>query len=288
MSVLSEADEATATNYALMNSHDRRVINRIANNWKLTPATFAYQISRGTWIPSPHLMYISSRVAKAVANGNGRIIISAPPRHGKSQLTSIYTPAWVLEMFPQYKTILAGYGAELATGFSRQVRDIYFDADNKDLLTTRVRKDSSRVEAFLTEQGGGMYAVSVVLLPVAVLMFCLSMTTSRRLRRRSLLLTAIISGIGLLPLRLPALSPTEHVSLLLLAGILTISLAVFSRTSRDSGNTSNSQQSQNPTTFLEETSVKHYFRNGIPLTSYSSSKKRSEPSSSKPSTSKSQ
>jgi predicted phage terminase large subunit-like protein len=140
---------------------ERAMVRRIAGDWKLTPATFAHKISRGQWIPAPHLMYISSRIAKRIAAGNARIIISAPPRHGKSQLSSIYTPAWVLERFPQFKTILAGYGADLATGFSRQVRDIFQDGDNAALLNTRIRKDSSRVEAFLTEQGGGMYAVGL-------------------------------------------------------------------------------------------------------------------------------
>lgn len=140
---------------------DQRLVQSVVSDWKLTPATFAHRISGGAWIPAPHLMYISGRIAKAVARGNGRIIISAPPRHGKSQLSSIYTPAWVLERFPQYKTILAGYGADLATGFSRQVRDIFVDQDNQTILNTRIRKDSSRVEAFLTEAGGGMYAVGL-------------------------------------------------------------------------------------------------------------------------------
>lgn len=134
---------------------------RLSQNWKLTPATFAHKISRGTWIPAPHLRYIASRIATGVMRDNARIIISAPPRHGKSQLSSIYTPAWILETFPQYKTILAGYGAELATGFSRQVRDIFLDEANMADLSTRIRQDASRVEAFLTEKGGGMYAVGL-------------------------------------------------------------------------------------------------------------------------------
>lgn len=144
-----------------MSLHDQRALTQILNNWKLTPATFAHRISRGSWIPAPHLLYISLKVAQAVARGNGRIIISAPPRHGKSQLTSIYVPGWLLECYPMYKVILAGYGAELATGFSRQVRDLFTDKDNENLLKTRIRRDSSRVEAFLTEQGGGMYAVGL-------------------------------------------------------------------------------------------------------------------------------
>jgi len=140
---------------------NRQMAARLASQWKLTPATFAHEISRHQWIPSKHLMYISSRVAKGIARGNARIIISAPPRHGKSQLTSIYTPAWVLENFPHYKTIITGYGADLVTGFSRQVRDLFTDQSNFGLLNTRIRKDASRVEQFLTDQGGGVFAVGL-------------------------------------------------------------------------------------------------------------------------------
>ena len=144
-----------------MNPIESRLLRTAVADWKLTPATFAHRISRGSWIPAPHLMYISSRIAKGIARGNARMIISAPPRHGKSQLSSIYTPAWVLERYPAMKVILAGYGADLAVGFSRQVRDIFQDVDNQSLLTTRLRKDAARVEAFLTEQDGGMYAVGL-------------------------------------------------------------------------------------------------------------------------------
>lgn len=141
--------------------YNRRQLQNITANWKLTPATFQHRLSRGQWIAKKHLLYISGRVAAGIAKGNARIIISAPPRHGKSQLTSIGTPAWVLETFPKFKTILTGYGAELTTGFARQVRDVFLTQDNHALLNTRIRKDASRVEAFLTEQGGGMYAVGL-------------------------------------------------------------------------------------------------------------------------------
>ena len=141
--------------------HDEEYVRKIIADWKMTPATLAYKLSRGNWIAAKHLMYISAKVAKAIQRGNGRIIISAPPRHGKSQLVSIYTPTWVLERFPQHRTMLTAYGADLAEGFSRQVRDIFTDKENHGLLTTRVRRDASRAAAFLTEQDGGMYAVGL-------------------------------------------------------------------------------------------------------------------------------
>lgn len=145
----------------MSNPHHVDQLNSIISNWKLTPATFAHKISHGRWIPSKHLMYISARVAKGIAKGGARIIISAPPRHGKSQLTSIYTPAWVLEVFPWMKVILSTYGADLSVGFGRAVRDILSDPVNYTLLNTRLRQDSKRVAFFQTALGGAMASVGL-------------------------------------------------------------------------------------------------------------------------------
>lgn len=145
----------------LVSIHNRRTVDKISQQWKLTPATFAHKISRGAWIASPHLRYISTRIAAGLARGNARIIISAPPRHGKSELTSVHTPTWVLERYPKNRIILAGYGADLSVGFSRRVRDTFQDENNWGLLNTRVRQDASRVDQFLTSEGGAMYAVGI-------------------------------------------------------------------------------------------------------------------------------
>jgi predicted phage terminase large subunit-like protein len=145
----------------MLSTHNQRVIDRISQQWKMTPATFANKITGGTWIAAPHLRYISTRIAAGLAKGNARIIISAPPRHGKSELTSVHTPTWVLERYPKNRIILAGYGADLSIGFSRRVRDTFLSADNFPLLNTRVRQDASRVDQFLTSEGGAMYAVGI-------------------------------------------------------------------------------------------------------------------------------
>lgn len=145
----------------LEEAHAKQQLQSVLSNWKMTPATFAHKITRKSWIPASHLLFISARVAKAIARGNARIIISAAPRHGKSELLSVHTPTWILERFPDKKIILTGYGSELVTGFSRRVRDTFIDESNFDLLKTRLKSDATRVEAFLTQQGGGMYAVGL-------------------------------------------------------------------------------------------------------------------------------
>jgi hypothetical protein len=62
---------------------------------------------------------------KALETGQKkRIILSVPPRHGKSQLASIYFPAWVLGKRPKTKFIVSTYGAELAEKNGLETRDL--------------------------------------------------------------------------------------------------------------------------------------------------------------------
>lgn len=138
---------------------EQAVLKTIAANYKLTPATLLHKISKGTWIPSKHLLYISKVIAKAIAQGNGRIVISAPPRHGKSQLIDVGVPIWVMENFPTYQTILASYGADLSEDFGREVRDTIIA--NEDLLTVRIPRATSKVNNFETESKGGMVSVGL-------------------------------------------------------------------------------------------------------------------------------
>jgi len=135
--------------------------------YKLTPATLAYKISQGDWEPAHHLLYISAILAHKIAKGGARIIISMPPRHGKSELTSVWTPVWILDRFPDKQIMSISYGADLAEEFGQRVRDIIQeDADPIDgakLLNPEcyVRKDSARVNRFLTVAGGGMRSVGL-------------------------------------------------------------------------------------------------------------------------------
>ncbi len=130
--------------------------------WRLTPATLATKLSKGRWIPAPHLLYVSQTIASAIHTGmttgvGGRIIVTMPPRHGKSEQLSIWAPIWVLEHWPWANVMLSTYGADLAGDFSRAARDriIEHEAD----LSINLRPDTRQVLRWMTTEGGGMYAV---------------------------------------------------------------------------------------------------------------------------------
>ncbi len=73
---------------------------------------------------APHLKVISQRLHQASHNGNARLIISMPPRHGKSQLVSEYYPAWRAGVFPDRRVILASYEADFAASWGRKARTL--------------------------------------------------------------------------------------------------------------------------------------------------------------------
>ena len=138
----------------------RRLTDKVGQvGWRLTPATMAAHLTEGAWVPAKHLLYISARIASAVAKGNARIIMSMPPRHGKSEHLSVWTPIWYLDWFPQNEIMLASYGADLATDFGRKVRDTaqYYS----EFLNFDLRRDAQNVAKWLTTQGGGMVSAGV-------------------------------------------------------------------------------------------------------------------------------
>jgi len=59
-----------------------------------------------------------------VAGLSPRLMIFAPPRHGKSQIVSRHLPAWIFGRFPGLQFVGASYGPELALSMSRDVKTI--------------------------------------------------------------------------------------------------------------------------------------------------------------------
>ena len=68
---------------------------------------------------------LAEYVQKRLEEGNAFIIIQIPPRHGKSELFSVYLPSWWRGNHPDENVLLVSYGADLAQGFSYRSREIF-------------------------------------------------------------------------------------------------------------------------------------------------------------------
>ncbi len=85
-----------------------------------------------------------------------RLIVTEPPRHGKSLLISQYFPVWYLGNFPEHRIILTSYEADFASGWGRRARDI-LEEHGGGLFGINVRQDSSAANRWdLAGHDGGM------------------------------------------------------------------------------------------------------------------------------------
>lgn len=103
----------------------------------------------------PHLDRVR-RSLEAVADGTlRRLMIFMPPRHGKSELSTVHYPAYLLETSPARRIIVGAYNSTLAEKFSRRTRAI--------VRRRGVALDPERqaVNDWLTTAGGGVRAVGV-------------------------------------------------------------------------------------------------------------------------------
>lgn len=71
------------------------------------------------------------------AGGYRGLIISMPPRHGKSMETSHYFPAWYLGTFPEKSVGLASYEADFASTWGRRSREV-LEAHGPSIFNVRV------------------------------------------------------------------------------------------------------------------------------------------------------
>ena len=91
-----------------------------------------------------------------------RLIVSMPPRHGKSMLVSEFFPAWYLGRNPDKSIITSSYAAELAEDFGRKVRNQLLGEEwRKTFPSAHIDPSSTSSSRFGLREGGSYYAVGV-------------------------------------------------------------------------------------------------------------------------------
>lgn len=143
-----------------------------------TPEDFAFSrlISYAAYqwpnyMDAPHHRLIARKL-EAVERGEiSRLMITMPPRHGKSMLASEFFPAWYLGRNPDHYVIAATYAQELADDFGRKVRNQIADATfgaifpgvglKTDSTSSRRFHVTQPLDSFSTGQNGAYFAVGV-------------------------------------------------------------------------------------------------------------------------------
>lgn len=123
------------------------------------PADFAAALDP-TYRRRPHVDVISDEIERTVDDaeqgGPGKLLLLCPPRVGKTQLGSIWTPAWYLERHPDRHVIAASHESTYAVSLGRRVRDLLRGHADHGRLAVRLSRSISAAGEWETTLGGGM------------------------------------------------------------------------------------------------------------------------------------
>lgn len=151
------------------------VLGLAENSWRLTPDRLLAHVTRnepiipgfgdtfnlsGPYQRPKHIRYLGSKIARKIAAGNGRLLISEPPQTGKSLLGSKATPLWVQYVTEgKARVLLASYEARFAASWGREVRDAI--AKYGGDLALDLSSSSTATFEWQTSVGGGMQTAGV-------------------------------------------------------------------------------------------------------------------------------
>jgi predicted phage terminase large subunit-like protein len=109
-----------------------------------------------------HLKRLGGLLMEVETNLKNRIAVSMAPRMGKSQMISIYYPAWYLGKHPDHKVIVASHTADLAIVMARKVRNLINTPEYKAIFPeTNIASDAKAAAQWNTTKGGEYFAIGV-------------------------------------------------------------------------------------------------------------------------------
>jgi predicted phage terminase large subunit-like protein len=118
-------------------------------------AAFLRRISPDWQWDTPHLAHICNKLEQVTSGDIMRLMLFLPPRHGKSEMTTVRYAASELNRNPGQRVIIGSYNQTLANKFSRKTRRI---GEQIGLPIDRAR---TAVDDWETTQGGGVRAAGV-------------------------------------------------------------------------------------------------------------------------------
>ena len=88
-----------------------------------SPGALAAILTNGKERQARHLDLVDHAFQRIAAGDRVKVMLTMPPRHGKSRRASRWAPVWYLRRNPDHRLMLASYSATLADDHGRWIRD---------------------------------------------------------------------------------------------------------------------------------------------------------------------
>lgn len=128
--------------------------------WRLDPLTYAVKLSMESdspFRPYRFHQFLMAKLLETLYKPSARIIISAPPQHGKTECLFWFV-TWFLDLFPHKSVIWTSYDQDLAVKYGSRIRDVFID---NPLSNTEVNKKKRGSNYWETTKGGEERFVSM-------------------------------------------------------------------------------------------------------------------------------
>ncbi|SAK62568.1 phage protein [Caballeronia temeraria] len=106
--------------------------------------------------------FLAAALEKAVTEGRGRIMVFAPPQHGKSEIVSRKLPAWIMGRHPDWPIIAASYGDDLVELNGGAVRGMVASPMHRAIFPeSQIDPSNSAKRDFKTTASGHYLGVTI-------------------------------------------------------------------------------------------------------------------------------
>ncbi len=135
---------------------DRQTVHALAfeNLYFFLQQFFSILEPRRAIIPARHIQANCWQLQLVAEGPVRRLLITVPPRYGKSLCASIAFPAWILGRDPRLKLIIACYGQDLAANHARTFRRLIESPDYHRLFPRMKIRRNTEAEITTTLMGG--------------------------------------------------------------------------------------------------------------------------------------
>jgi len=123
---------------------------------------FAMRHPGGSFRMAPYIDAICYALERLYRGECRHLIITVPPRHGKSDIASIAFPAWALGRDPSLNIMVASYGLELSGEYVDKTRTLVGHPSYRNMFrNVQIQRGRDNRQVFGTRAGGSYRAVSV-------------------------------------------------------------------------------------------------------------------------------
>lgn len=121
---------------------------------------FFFRARNERFVVSKHHVILEEALSRVERGKTKNLLITIPPRYGKTQIAVIDWMARCIAMNPRAKFIHLSYSDDLALDNSAKCRELVATKEYQSLWGVQIKKDADSKKKWYTTEGGGVYATS--------------------------------------------------------------------------------------------------------------------------------